>query len=154
MTAWIQGVVELDYIHHNLTYIACPLCYYPSKVASNLPVTCQHCHSNIDLVPRALIAISLTDKTGSLCATAMDVEVERLIQYSTAELYYLQQEGVDLAQYLAHPLQGKLLLCYIKPSPSKFKPMKCAAYEIITSYSTDEVFNAENININNLNING
>nr|XP_027069842.1 replication protein A 70 kDa DNA-binding subunit B-like isoform X2 [Coffea arabica] len=153
-TAWIQGIVELDCVPLKLTYIACSLCYYPSKLVSNLPVPCQHCRSNADLVPRALIAISLTDATGSLCAAAIDIEAERLIQYSTAELYYLQQENVDLTQYLARTLHGKLLMCYIKPSPSKFKPIRRAAYEIITSYAIDELFNAENINMNNLNING
>ena len=49
-------------------------------------------------------------------------------------------------------LHGKTNLFYVRPSSSRFAGIKCAAYEIITLYATDEAMNINDVNFNGLNI--
>ncbi|XP_027120641.1 replication protein A 70 kDa DNA-binding subunit B-like [Coffea arabica] len=152
-TAWIKGVVELDSKPQKLTYIACPNCYQPGSCIDEQKIICKYCQANIDLQPRACISIWITDSTGTLYLTAMASEAEKLAQFSTAELYYLQSENINMAQHLQTILHGKIIICYVKPSTPKFRMMRLSTYEIITSYTMDEVHDIDNLNINNLSIN-
>ena len=141
----------------------------------------SHMHQLIN--SRACISIWITDSTGTLCLTAMGSEAEKLVQFSTAELFYLQMEvstyfllcitcfglffpttyyipftlyshqNINITQHLQTILHGKILTCYIKPSTSKFRMIRRSAYQMITYYTMDEVHNVDNLNINDLNIN-
>ncbi|XP_071912355.1 replication protein A 70 kDa DNA-binding subunit B-like [Coffea arabica] len=152
-TAWIRGVVELDCKPQDLTYIACPNCYHPDNCVDERKIICKYCQANVDLQPRACISIWIMDSTGTLCLTAMASEAKKLVQFSTAELYYLQMENINITQHLQTILHEKILTCYVKPSTSKFRMMRRSAYQMITYYTMDEVHNIDNLNINDLNIN-
>ncbi|KAL5579887.1 hypothetical protein UlMin_012329 [Ulmus minor] len=97
-TFWLQAKISIPHLNQKYWYMACNKCYRRTNIDYKQTFDCVHCaEKQARAMPRCLLEVQLSDKTGALIATLFGENAEKFICCSAETLMQNSTEK--------HPLQ-------------------------------------------------
>ncbi|KAL5581401.1 hypothetical protein UlMin_013843 [Ulmus minor] len=103
-TFWLQSKISIPHLNQKYWYMACNKCYRRTNIDYKQTFDCVHCAEKQAIaMPRCVLEVQLSDKTGALIATLFGQNAEKFICCSAETL----MENSSQKQALAKALQRK-----------------------------------------------
>ncbi|KAL5570070.1 hypothetical protein UlMin_026645 [Ulmus minor] len=79
-TFWLQAKISIPHLNQKYWYMACNKCYRRTNIDYKQTFDCVHCaEKQARAMPRCLLEVQLSDKTGALIATLFGENAEKFI---------------------------------------------------------------------------
>ncbi|CAI9109280.1 OLC1v1009072C1 [Oldenlandia corymbosa var. corymbosa] len=133
-TAWVKVKTTLAPSQSAFWFATCNNCQKSINGDVGRNIKCISCNQNVKLEARTRILLELTDSTGTIMASVLATEAEKLIGVSAEALRTGEDQDIDLSTTIQNALKQHTIVAFLRKYDSTFQGRASEKYSIVISY--------------------
>ncbi|CAI9094065.1 OLC1v1029721C1 [Oldenlandia corymbosa var. corymbosa] len=133
-TAWVKVKTTLAPSQSAFWFATCNNCQKSINGDVGPNIKCISCNQNVKLEARTRILLELTDSTGTITASVLATEAEKLIGVNAEALRTTEDQDVDLSTTIQNALKQHTIVAFLRKYDSTFQGRASEKYSIVKSY--------------------